>query len=285
MPNRIVRDAILTSDAVCSLGWPEEVFYRRLMSIVDDYGRHEAGVQLLRSRCYPLQTDLVRVADISRWMAACQKAGLILVYEVAGKQYLQIQKFGQQQRSASKCPSPIATDINCKQVPADAHLDVSVVVVEDVVDSSVPNGTGGKPPVAEPEKTEDPPANPHADPPADPRRELYLAGKSLLEEQGMPKNQTGSFITKLAKDYGQDFALEAVRSAVTNRPLEAAAYLKATCQRLKGERKDPITVVTETADEYTARVAKEREAERARGIVPPPPKIVAMLRGQAKEAA
>lgn len=132
MPNRIVRDAILTSERVASLGWPEEVFYRRLMSIVDDYGRHEANTQLLRSRCYPLQTDNVRTADITRWMAACQKAGLILGYEVAGKSYLEVLNFGQQQRSASKCPPQQAVDINCQQVQSNAHLDVSVSVDDKV---------------------------------------------------------------------------------------------------------------------------------------------------------
>lgn len=131
MPNRIVRDAILSSERVASLGWPEEVFYRRLMSIVDDFGRYEANPQLLRSRCYPLQTDNVRAADISRWMAACQKAGLILGYEVAGKRYLEVLNFGQQQRSVSKYPPPTPVDINCYQPPADAHLDVSEDVSED----------------------------------------------------------------------------------------------------------------------------------------------------------
>jgi hypothetical protein len=57
VPNRILRDGILTSEAVASLDWASEVFYRRLYSIVDDYGRHEAGHQLLRAKCYPLQTD------------------------------------------------------------------------------------------------------------------------------------------------------------------------------------------------------------------------------------
>ncbi len=138
MPNRIVRDAILSSERVASLGWPEEVFYRRLMSIVDDFGRYEANPQLLRSRCYPLQTDSVRAADISRWMAACQKAGLILGYEVAGKQYLEVFNFGQQQRSASKYPPPPAIASNCYQTQANEHLGVSVfgVVSEGVVGGS-----------------------------------------------------------------------------------------------------------------------------------------------------
>lgn len=133
MPNRIVREAILSSEPVASLGWPEEVFYRRLMSIVDDFGRYEANPQLLRSRCYPLQTDAVRVTDISRWLAACQKAGLILDYAVQGKRYLQLEKFGQQQRTDSKYPAPPSSDIACNHLLADAHLDVSVSVFEDVV--------------------------------------------------------------------------------------------------------------------------------------------------------
>lgn len=133
MPNRIIRDAILSSEKMATLAWPEEVFYRRLMSIVDDYGRYEANPQLLRARCYPLQTDAVRVADISRWMAACQKAGLILDYAVQGKRYLEITNFQQQQRSASKYPAPLASDINCQQTPSNEHLVVSVVGVEGVI--------------------------------------------------------------------------------------------------------------------------------------------------------
>lgn len=131
MPNRILRADILTSEPVCSLDWASEVFYRRLHSVVDDYGRHEAGIQLLRSKCYPLQTDDVRVADITRWMAACQKAGLIALYEVAGKRYLEVAKFGQQQRTASKFPPPSASDSSCNQLIANEHLGVSGVVSED----------------------------------------------------------------------------------------------------------------------------------------------------------
>jgi hypothetical protein len=126
MPNRIVRENILSSIPVSTLGWPEEVFFRRIMSVADDYGRYEALPQLLRARCYPLQTEQVRVADITRWMAACQKAGLIVLYEVDGKQYLEIAKFGQQQRSASKFPQPPANDISCNQMISNAHLVVSV---------------------------------------------------------------------------------------------------------------------------------------------------------------
>jgi hypothetical protein len=69
-------------------------------------------------------------------MAACQKAGLILEYAANGKQYLEILDFGQQLRSASKCPDPRAIDSNCYQMPANEHLDVSVSV--SVSDTGAP---------------------------------------------------------------------------------------------------------------------------------------------------
>lgn len=148
MPNRIVREAILSSESVSALSWAEEVFYRRLMSIVDDYGRHEANPQLIRARCYPLQTDAVKAKDVSAWMEACQKAAILTVYSSGGKTYLQINKFQQQTRTASKCPAP---DSECSQMIANEHLVVSVVgvVSEGVVD--VPRKRGKQPKVAMPE--------------------------------------------------------------------------------------------------------------------------------------
>ena len=140
MPNRILREAILSSEKMAALNWQEEVFYRRLMSIVDDYGRYEANPQLLRARCYPLQTDAVRAVDITRWMAACQKSGLILCYEVSGKRYLELTNFQQQQRSASKYPPCESPEIICNQMLSNEHLGVSVFgVVSEVVKSAPPD--------------------------------------------------------------------------------------------------------------------------------------------------
>ncbi|MCY1166570.1 hypothetical protein D9M73_65120 [compost metagenome] len=137
MPSRIIRESILSSARVAKLKPAEEVFYRRLQSIVDDYGRYEADLQLLRSKCYPLQVDDVGAKDIAEWLAACQAADLIRVYEVAGKQYLEILRFGQQLRSKSKCPDPPAIDNNREQPPAVVHLGVSVSGVVSEVEAVV----------------------------------------------------------------------------------------------------------------------------------------------------
>lgn len=144
MPNRILRDGILTSEAVSSLSWAAEVFYRRLMSVVDDHGRFHSTQKLLRAACYPLHIDKVSDSDIGKWTTECVAAGLVRVYPAAdGKRYLEVVKFGQQVRSKSKFPEPIegeclsdddcsqSTDSNCSQTIANAHLDVFGVVGED----------------------------------------------------------------------------------------------------------------------------------------------------------
>lgn len=276
MPNRILREGILTSSAVARLGWAEEVFYRRLHSVVDDFGRYYADEGMLRAACYPRQLNKVSDSDIGKWLRACADAALVRVYPAEdGERYLEVVKFGQQVRAKkSKFPDMRSTCVaDAQHVPATAHLDVSECgdVSEGVSGNSEANASGGKPPAGEGKD----------EAPTDPRRELYLAGKSLLHEQGMPKAQTGSFITKLAQDYGQDVALEAVRSAVSNRPIEAAAYLKATCQRLKGERKDPITVPsTDTgADQFKAAMD-----ERAATATKPPAAVLALARKAVRTA-
>lgn len=133
MPNRIVREGILTSEAVNSLNWAEEVFYRRLLSVVDDFGRYFAAPKLLRAACYPLHIDKVSDSDIGKWLSACETAALVRVYPATdGKRYLEVQNFKQQQRAKeSKYPAPAMQSIgtcvaDAKQMPADAHLGVSV---------------------------------------------------------------------------------------------------------------------------------------------------------------
>ena len=107
MPNRIIREGILTSEKVNALKPRAELFYRRLMSVVDDYGRFSAHPAILRASCYPLCIDSVREADISRHLTEAQAAGLIALYEVEGKWSLEMRDFRQRLRTKnSKHPPP-----------------------------------------------------------------------------------------------------------------------------------------------------------------------------------
>lgn len=121
------------------LGWPEEVFYRRLHSVVDDFGRYYADPGLLRAACYPRQLNKVSDPDIGKWLRACVDAALVRVYPAEdGERYLEVVDFDQQIRAKkSRFPQMLSTcAADAKQEIEDAHLDVSVFGVEDVLKSS-----------------------------------------------------------------------------------------------------------------------------------------------------
>lgn len=111
MPERIVRPGILTSESVNALSFGAEVFYRRLMSVVDDFGRFDARLPILLAALYPLKLDQVAKAHIEQWLAECSTVGLVIVYQVEGKPYLELQKFNQRLRTQSskwpECPQGI----------------------------------------------------------------------------------------------------------------------------------------------------------------------------------
>jgi len=142
----------------------EEVFYRRLLNVVDDYGRFYANPSLLLAACYPLKLDTVNISDIEKWLKALvdvrgipeDKIGLIIVYKARGTKYLQVVNFKQQLRTPSKFPEP--PDINCyandeqmhSKCIANDHVSVSVSegVVEGegegVFEYGAPKNTGVK---------------------------------------------------------------------------------------------------------------------------------------------
>jgi hypothetical protein len=98
--------------------------------------------------------------------------------------------------------------------------------------SSVPIGTDGVPPAPPPAST--PPAPKSAEEMA--KAELWRAAVSVLEQGGCPVSQTRTFMGKLVKDYTFPVVQQAVAAAVTEQPADAREYLKATCQRMAGER-------------------------------------------------
>jgi hypothetical protein len=135
MPTRLIREGILTSTRVNALDDAAEVFFRRLLSVVDDYGRCEAHAALLRASLYPLKLDRVTEPRIEKLLKATADVGLITIYEVEsspGKRFLQVHNFRQQVRSTSKHPPPDDKPklADAKHPLTDVHLGVSVSVSE-----------------------------------------------------------------------------------------------------------------------------------------------------------
>lgn len=114
MPNRVLRDWT-DSDRVDALSVEAECFFTRLIMKVDDYGRLPADERRLKAFLFPLK-DSVCKADLTGWLAECERAGLIRCYEVAEKRYLEIANFNQRLRLMKEkypkppddCPPPAA---------------------------------------------------------------------------------------------------------------------------------------------------------------------------------
>ncbi len=143
MPNRILREGILTSPRMARLGWAEEVFYRRLMSVVDDFGRYWADTGLLRAACYPRQLNKVSDSDVGKWLTALVEAALVRVYPAQdGERYLELLDFRQQVRAKeSKFPGPRGECVaDAMQTPVKREASAPVFVDGDV---SV-DGDGGE---------------------------------------------------------------------------------------------------------------------------------------------
>ncbi len=113
VPNRILKESICTSDTINGMSDAEEVFFYRLLVKCDDYGRLDARPAILRAWLYPLRLERVPEAMIKRRLAALVRHGLIWLYTVGGKRYLQVVTWArhQQVRAArSKYPSPEEAD-------------------------------------------------------------------------------------------------------------------------------------------------------------------------------
>ncbi len=137
MPTRILRDGIIDSKAVNALSEPAEILYRRLMSVVDDYGRFEADPELIRARCFPRQLDRWSVDRIDGVLQELTvKHGdfqLITVYSHGSKKLLQINNFGQRVQAKEKYPaptSPESTVIHGDPPPSRSRSRSSEVVAE-----------------------------------------------------------------------------------------------------------------------------------------------------------
>ena len=108
MPNRYVRESAIESERVNALSWQAEVFFRRLINRVDDFGRYTANFALLRASLFPLQLEKVTESDIKRHLAEVESCGLLATYESDGKRFLVLARWEQGRAKESRHPSPPA---------------------------------------------------------------------------------------------------------------------------------------------------------------------------------
>lgn len=97
------------SEQIDALTPLEEIAFYRLLVNCDDYGCFDAREKVVKSRLFPLR-DL-STEDVRRILARLAEVGLLQLYEVDGKPYLNVCKWSEHQRlrvSVHKYPPPPA---------------------------------------------------------------------------------------------------------------------------------------------------------------------------------
>ena len=85
------------------------MFFTRLIMKADDFGGFYGNTKLLKSHLFPLKDFSHK--KILPWIQECVDIGIIVYYEVDGKEYVRINDFGQRTRiMKSKFPDPPTND-------------------------------------------------------------------------------------------------------------------------------------------------------------------------------
>ena len=207
------------------------LLFEGLWVLADRSGRLEDRPLRIKGEVFPYR-DGLNVDAMLNWL---ESNGFIRRYTAQGKKCILVLEFVKHQNphkneTESELPAPSDERTQPEEIGTVTEIIGSTRADSLSSDSLIPDtpilnsvaiATGGDA------------AKPAADLTKD---ELWKAGKSLLEQSGMPKAQCGSFVGKLVKDYGDVIVVDAVRSAVLARPADPVEYLKATCMRTAGQR-------------------------------------------------
>ena len=117
MPNRIIKESICVSEQIDSLTPAEEITFYRLLVNCDDYGCFDAREKVVISRLFPLRD--ITTQEIRHTLDRLAEIGLIQLYEVDGKPYLNVCKWSDHQRvrvSVHKYPMPPQVAASCGEL-------------------------------------------------------------------------------------------------------------------------------------------------------------------------
>ena len=157
MPTRLLYEKICDSATLAELTGDEERLFHRLVVKADDYGRFHADPRLILGACLPQFVERIDVSTVRAWRDRLADVGLIAIYLVDGREYLQLVTWGTCQRqrgSKPKFPPPLEGAESRGDLPRDAAECGSRVVKTRGPEAGgrrpVPGGRGpgGMPPMA-----------------------------------------------------------------------------------------------------------------------------------------
>lgn len=105
VPDRILRDELLTSERYWQVSDSARLTYIHLLLSVDDTARFSGKNFTLRATCFPGRA--VEPTDMERWLSELQDADLVRLYSVNGERFVFVPRFRQRLRfTNSRYPEP-----------------------------------------------------------------------------------------------------------------------------------------------------------------------------------
>lgn len=119
MPNRIIRESICSSENFNQNPLDTIGFWALLLTAVDDFGRMDSRPAIVKGRCFPLRPDMTEPV-IEQYLTALQNTGLLFLYNVGERRYLELANWAKYNRLRAKTSKYPAPGSNCNQMPAHA---------------------------------------------------------------------------------------------------------------------------------------------------------------------
>jgi len=130
MPTRYLKPGIRDSESIEKLSHIAETLYYRLLVTVDDFGRYDARPAMVKAACFPIK-DSINATKTEGLLDELAKHGLIQIYSVADKPYLQMNKWDNVPRAKeSKYPTVLYDCIQVLTSAYKAHTDVPLTETE-----------------------------------------------------------------------------------------------------------------------------------------------------------
>ena len=87
MPNRVIRDSILTSRQVARLDWFQQALFVRLILGCDDYGRYYGAPDIICGHLFSTSSGVTQEL-VAEGLGKLEEEGLIVTYQVEGRNLL-----------------------------------------------------------------------------------------------------------------------------------------------------------------------------------------------------
>lgn len=116
MPQRFLRPGITNSDLWNAVSMECQSFYIRILTLVDDYGRHDGRPAVLAGQCFAVWNAMhpdksINLQQVEQMLQQLAATFLIELYEVGGKKILQVTQWQERIRDGVKQKWPAKGDL------------------------------------------------------------------------------------------------------------------------------------------------------------------------------